>query len=278
MLGKVPDHMAVYAPVQGGHLASPGAAQVFLRNLLQRAGTRSWRRPEVRLVMPSQATPVERQQLRNALLNQGVRNLQFVSLPVASAYGVHSSPVEEGKLGVAMLDIGSHVSEMSIVASDIVMRQHVAWGSSDLDRELRECLNQEFELEVSDRVSERLKWSLGCFDPDTQATQVQVVGRERTTGLPVEKELPSAPLCRALDSPLQKLVELARRMLDQLPPLLAKDVLERGIALTGGGAMLRGLPDWLKQRLSLPVVRADDPQNCSVLGALRCPAHLCREV
>ena len=250
---------------------------MFLKNLLARAGSRSWRRPEVRLVMPSQATPVERQQLRNALSNQGIRNLHCVSLPVASAYGVFSSPVEEGKLGVAMLDIGSHVSEMSIVASDIVLRQHIAWGSADLDRELRECLNQEFELEVSDRVSERLKWSLGCFDADTQVTQVPVIGRERTTGLPVQKELSSVPLSKALDGPLHKLVELARRMLDQLPPLLAKDVLERGIALTGGGAQLRGLPDWLRNKLELPVTRCDDPQNCSVLGALRVPAHLCRE-
>ena len=278
MQGKVPEHMAIYSPVQAGHLASPGAAQMLLRNLLQRVGASSWRRPAVRLVIPSQATPVERQQLRNALQSQGLVSLHSVSLPVACAYGAFSSPTEGERLGVALLDIGSHVTEMSIVASDIVMRQHISWGSSDLDRELRECLNQEFELEVSAAVSERLKCSLGCFDPETQAGHEKLVGRERSTGLPVERELPTTPLAKALDNPLQKLVELTRRMLDQLPPLLAKDVLEKGIMLTGGGSLLRGLPAWLSQRLELPVTRAEDPQNCSVLGALKCPQHLCRDV
>ncbi len=281
MQGKLPGHMMLHHPIHSGHLAAPLAAQVLLSNLLKRAGLKSWSRPELRWVAPSQATPVERSHLMMALKTLGLGRLQSVSMPVACAYGALESPTQDGRLGAAILDIGSHVSEFSIVASDIVMREHIAWGSSDLDRELREYLNQEFELEISESVSERLKQNVGCQAPDQSgdflAKTPLFVARDRSTGLPVERQLDVGPLTQSLESPLQNLVELCRRVLDELPPLLARDVLEKGLMLTGGGSHLTGLPQWLSGKLQLPVHLASEAQNCGVLGALKVPAHLCKD-
>lgn len=297
MIGKLPAHMTLHRPIQSGHLAAPGAAQVLLGNLLRRAGLKGWSRPEVRWVMPSQATPVERSQFALALKSLGLGRISGVSMAVACAYGALESPTAEGRLGTAILDIGSHVSEFSLVATDIVIREHISWGSSDLDRELREYLNQEFELEVSESVSERLKQGVGVLLspsksddpesveftsplvlPESVRNKISFVGRDRSTGLPVERELDSSPLSHSLEGPLTTLVELCRRVLDHLPPLLAKDVLEKGLILTGGGSCLEGLPQWLSAKLQLPVERAQQAQHCGVLGALKAPRHLCKDL
>ena len=249
------------------------------------------------ILLASQATPVERSQFALALKSLGLGRISGVSMAVACAYGALESPTAEGRLGTAILDIGSHVSEFSLVATDIVIREHISWGSSDLDRELREYLNQEFELEVSESVSERLKQGVGVLLspsksddpesveftsplvlPESVRNKISFVGRDRSTGLPVERELDSSPLSHSLEGPLTTLVELCRRVLDHLPPLLAKDVLEKGLILTGGGSCLEGLPQWLSAKLQLPVERAQQAQHCGVLGALKAPRHLCKDL
>lgn len=264
---RAPERMPVFRPVVGGHLASPGALQEQLRQMLRRHGVKPWSRPSARLVLPSVASPLERKQWAELLKEIGFVGCHIVHMPVATAWGSVAAGQEPA---VAVVDLGATTSEMALVAHDVVLRRSTGWGGDDLDLALQRCLYQEYGLEVSLTTARDLKHKLSCWQEDwREGETLEVRGRQLSSGLPVYKDIPRDALGRALGEPLQRLVELVRTVLDQMPPLLAEGVLQQGLMLTGGGAYLQGLEPFLQSQVNLPVQRATRAGDCAVLGALR---------
>lgn len=272
MLPRAPERIQVFQPVSQAHLASPGAVQEQLRQMMKRVGVRAWSRPVARLVLPSVASPLERKQWVELLKDIGFLRASIVQMPVAVAWG---STAEEP--AVAVVDIGATTSEMALVAADVVLRRSIRWGGDDLEVALQRCLYQEHGLEVSQATARHLKHQLSCWCEDWREDNLEVRGRELSSGLPVYRDIPHASLGNALLEPLQRLIELIRSVLDQLPPLLAEAVLQQGLMLTGGGAYLQNLELYLKSQVDLPVQRSPRPIECAVLGALRVRPELALE-
>jgi len=272
IMERAPERVQVFQPVSQAHLASPGAVQEQLRQMLKRQGVRSWSRPVARMVLPSVASPLERRQWVELLKDVGFLRASIVQMPVAVAWG--SSTAEPS---VAVVDIGATTSEMALVAADVVLRRSIRWGGDDLEAALQRCLYQEHGLEVSRATARHLKHQLSCWSADWREDCLEVRGRELSSGLPVYRDVPHASLGHALIEPIQRLLELIRGVLDQMPPLLAEAVLQQGLTLTGGGAYLQGLELYLKEQVDLPVQRAPRPIECAALGALKVRPELALE-
>lgn len=272
MLARAPERIQVFQPVSQAHLASPGAVQEQLRQMMKRVGVRAWSRPVVRLVLPSVASPLERKQWVELLKDVGFLRASIVQMPVAVAWGSTTADP-----AVAVVDIGATTTEMALVAADVVLRRSIRWGGDDLEIALQRCLYREHGLEVSTATARHLKHQISCCSEDWREDCLEVRGRELSSGLPVYRDIPHASLGNAVLEPLQRLIELIRSVLDQLPPLLAEAVLEQGLMLTGGGAYLQSLELYLKSQVDLPVQRSPRPIECAVLGALRVRPELALE-
>lgn len=268
---RSPERVQVFQPVAQAHLASPGAVREQLRQMMKRQ-VRFWARPVARLVLPSVASPLERKQWAELLKDLGFLRTYVVQMPVAVAWG---SALEQP--AVAVVDIGATTTEMALVAADVVLRRSIRWGGDDLEAALQRCLYQEHGLEISRTTARSLKHQLSCWASDWGQETVEVRGRQLSSGLPVYQDIPRGSLGQCLLEPLQRLLELIRVVLDQMPPLLAESVLQQGLVLTGGGAYLQGLELYLKEQVDLPVQRSPRPIECAVLGALRVPSELALE-
>jgi rod shape-determining protein MreB len=275
MLGKMPASVQLFHPLRNGHLAAPGATAVLLRNLFKRLGMKSWSRPRMRLVVPSQVTAVERAQLVQAIKEAGLTQVQLVAGPVACACA-SGVEVSQSK-SAAIVDMSSSITEMSIVSKEIVFRRSLRLGGADFDEALRDALNQKAGVEVSLAVAEAAKREVGCEADFDDPEDFSVVGRERSSGLPRKCGVARKLAYECFEAPLLRLEELIRAVLDQLPPLVSKDIQAGGLVLTGGGALLHGLPEHLARTLDIQVRRVPDPLHCAVLGALEVPPELCEE-
>jgi rod shape-determining protein MreB len=275
MLGKMPATVQLFQPLRHGHLAAPDATAVLLRNLFKRLGLKSWSRPRLRLVVPSQVTAVERNRLVQSVKDAGVAHVSLVPGPVACAY---ASGVEVSRSkSAAILDMSSSITEMSIVSKEIVFRRSMPLGGSDFDVALRDALNQRAGVEVSMQMAEQAKKQVGCSGDFDDPDGFQVIGRERACGLPRRCTVARALAYECFAPPLLRLEELIRGVLDQLPPLVSKDIQAGGLVLTGGGSLLMGLAEHLERVLDVQVRRVSDPLHCAVLGALDVPQELCEE-
>lgn len=272
VMQRAPERIKVFQPVFQAHLAAPGAVQEQLRQMLRRQGVRAWSRPSVRLVLPSVASPLERKQWAELLKDLGFLSIRIVQMPVATAWG--STTAEPA---VAVVDIGATTSEMALVAADVVLRRSIRWGGDDLELAIQRCLYQEHGLEVSQTTARHLTHQVSCWAEHWSEQSVEVRGRELATGLPVYRDISMQSLGQSLHDPLQRLLELIRSVLDQMPPLLAESVLQQGLMLTGGVAYLQGLESYLKAQVDLPVQRALRPIESGVLGALRIRSELALE-
>jgi len=274
ILHRANERIQVFQPVKQAHLASPGAVQEQLRQMLKRQKVRAWSRPVARLVLPSVASPLERKQWAEVLKDIGFLRVHVVQMPVAVAWGSVESAAEPA---VAVVSIGSTTTEMALVAADVVLRRSLRWGGDDLDLALQRHLYQEHGLEVSTATARSLKHQVSCWADDWRDGKLEVRGRQLSSGLPVYQDVAHQSLGQALLEPLKRLVELVRCVLDQMPPLLAEAVLEQGLVLAGGGAYLQGLELFLKEQVELPIQRAPRPIESSVLGALRVRPELALE-
>jgi rod shape-determining protein MreB len=271
MLGRAPSSLHIYHPFQNGHLAAPGATTLLLHSLLKSLGLRLWPRPTLRLVVPGQATAVERTQLVQAVREAGFRKVSLVAAPIACA---HASGIEVSRLkSVALVDIGASITEMAVVSEQIVHRRSLRLGGTDFDEALRDALSDQAGMEVSLQTARQLKETIGS----AAGGVAQVTGKERASGLPRTRSVDVSLLTDCFEPALQRLEELLRGVLDQLSPLICKDIQSDGLALAGGGALLAGLPEHLEKRLGVRVRLVPEPLSCAVLGALCVAADLCEE-
>jgi rod shape-determining protein MreB and related proteins len=267
MLGRTPDGILAVRPMKDGVIANFSVAEKMLRHFLRSVITRHFMRvkPRVIISVPSGITEVERRAVRDSARSAGVKEVRMVAEPMAAAIGV-GLPIETAT-GSMVIDIGGGTSEIAVIAlSGIVADASIRAGGDVMDDTLVQFMRKNYNLLIGEPTAESIKIRLGSamqLDPELV---MAVKGRDLVSGLPRTVMVHSEEVREATVEPVQRVVNAVRRALEITPPELASDLLDRGIVLTGGGALIRGLDLHLSREIGLPVRVADDPLTCVVRG------------
>jgi len=219
--------------------------------------------------VPSEVTGVERRALEDAAVRSGARRVYVIEEPMAAAIGA-DLPVNDAAASM-VVDIGGGTTDVAVIAlGGIVTSRSLRVGGDEIDEAVIAHVKAEYSLLLGERSAEDIKVAVGSAFPLREEVSTRVRGRDLQTGLPKTVTLSSAEVRRAIEGPVIQVVDLVRATLDVCPPELAGDVLDRGITLTGGGALLRGLDERLRHELGVPVRVADDPLRAVVRGSGRC--------
>jgi rod shape-determining protein MreB len=269
MLGRVPGTIRAVRPLRDGVLSDAEEAEVMLRLFVDRVRTSRVARPRMVLSVPSEVTGVERRALEDAALRCGAREVFLIEEPMAAAIGA-GLPVHETAASM-VVDIGGGTTDVAVISLGGVVRSATTRVAGDeVDEALISHLKAEHSLLLGERSAEAIKVAVGSVSPLSPELTTRVRGRDLLTGLPKSVELGSAEVRTAIQGPIVQIIDVVRATLDVCPPELAGDVLDRGIMLTGGGALLRGMDERLRHELGVPVVVATDPLHASARGAGRC--------
>jgi rod shape-determining protein MreB len=267
MLGRTPDGILAVRPMKDGVIANFDIAEKMLRHFLRLVIDRSILKvkPSVIVCVPSGITEVERRAVRDSARSAGVKRLLMVAEPMAAAIGV-GLPVET-PVGSMVIDIGGGTTNVAVIAlSGIVCDASIRTGGDELDQAIVQYMRKTYSLLVGEPTAERIKIRLGSAVPLIPEEELDVKGRDLVSGLPKIVRIDSSGVRDAIQEPISRIVNAVRRALEMTPPELASDILEYGIVLTGGGALIRGLDQLLIDETGLPVRIDVDPLTSVVRG------------
>ncbi len=267
MLGKNPDEVRVIKPMKDGVIADFQVTELMLRDLILRAQKkRLLVRPRVIVCVPSGITEVEKRAVRDSALHAGAREVYLVSEPVAAAIGAEL-PIEEA-FGNMVMDIGGGTSEIAVISlSHIVVHNSIRVGGDKMDNDIISYLRKKNNLHVGLQTAEKIKMQIGSAYPLKQELTMDVRGRDIVSGFPVTIKISSEEVREALAETVATMVDAIKRLFERTAPELSADIAERGIFLTGGGAMLKGLDEKISKTVDLPVYVVPDALECVVKGA-----------
>jgi rod shape-determining protein MreB and related proteins len=270
MIGRTPGSILAIRPLKDGVIADFDVTERMLRYFIQKVHKRRLlARPRIIVAVPSGLTGVEQSAVKEAGRQAGARRVYIFEEPLAAAIGA-GLPVNE-PVGSMVLDIGGGTTEVAVVSlGGIVTSESVRVGGDELDQAIMRFAKKQHSLMLGERTAERIKMSVGSAFPSADELGIEIRGRDLVSGLPKTVALTAEEVRGAIDEPLGVIIEAVRTTLDKCPPELAGDVMDRGIALTGGGALLRGIDDRLRQETGLPIHLADNPLESVVLGTGRC--------
>jgi rod shape-determining protein MreB len=267
MLGRTPGNITAIRPLKDGVIADFTVTEKMLQHFIKKAhGSRYFRpSPRVLVCVPYGSTQVERRAIRESAEGAGARKVYLVEEPMAAAIGA-GMPVGEAR-GSMVLDIGGGTSEVAVISlNGIVYAASVRIGGDRFDEAIMSYVRRNYGILIGEATAERIKHEIGAAYPGQEVREISVRGRNLSEGVPRSFTLNSNEILEALQEPLQGIVGAVKAALEQTPPELGADVADRGIVLTGGGALLRDLDKLLMEETGLPVVIADDPLTCVALG------------
>ena len=268
MLGRTPGPIVAVRPLRNGVVAYYEVTELMLRYFLRKAlGGWLWARPRVVACVPSVVTDVERRAITAACREAGAREVHLVSEPMAAAIGAGLDVHEP--VGNMVVDVGGGTTDIAVISlGSEVVSDSVRVAGDLTDEAITRYLKRQHNLVVGERTAEDLKIEIGTVDPDgaDDIPPRDVRGRDAVTGLPRTQRVTAEEIRLALTEPAMAIVEAVRRVLERTPPELAADIYERGVVLTGGGALVRGLDKLLSRETNLPVHVADDPVTCVARG------------
>jgi len=267
MLGRTPGTIVAIRPLKDGVIADFDVAQKMLAYFIARAHNRRWFvRPRVVVSVPSGITPVEKRAVREAATQAGAREVYLMEEPMAAALGA-GLPIEEPG-GNMIVDIGGGTTEVAVISlSGIVEVRSVRIAGDEMNEVIAQHIRKHFNLLIGERRAEEIKIELGCaFATGEPPRTMPVKGRDLIAGLPKTIDITDDEIREALREPIMTIIEAVRMVLERTPPEIAADMVDKGIVLTGGGALLRGLDLLLRQETRLPVVVAENPLFCVALG------------
>ncbi|WP_420853277.1 rod shape-determining protein [Segeticoccus rhizosphaerae] len=269
MLGRTPAHVHAIRPLQDGVISDADVTERMLRYFVDQVRPSRLVRPRMVVCVPSEVTGVERRALEDAATRSGARRVYVIEEPMAAAIGA-DLPVNQTAAST-VVDIGGGTTDVAMISlGGIVNARSIRLGGDEIDEAIIAHVKSEYSLLLGERSAEDIKVSVGSAFPMTEELSTRVRGRDLTTGLPKTVTVSSVELRRAIEAPVLQIVELVRATLDVCPPELSGDVIDSGIVLTGGGALLRGLDERLRHELGVPVRVADDPLRAVVRGSGRC--------
>jgi len=266
MMGRTPGTIAAIRPLKDGVIADFAIAEKLIADFIRRVVKNKFlMKPRVVISVPSGITEVEKRAVRDSAENAGAREVYLLPEPMAAAIGV-GLPVEQPS-GSMIIDIGGGTSEIAVIAlNGIVNDTSIRVAGDELNDSIIMYLKKNYNLLIGELTSEEIKINIGSAFPLDKEISMDIRGRDLVAGVPKNLKLSSVQVREALSETIDIIVEAVRQALEQTPPELASDILERGIILTGGGALLRGLDKKLRQETNLPVNIAEDPLTCVVRG------------
>lgn len=269
MLGRTPGNIVATRPMSDGVIADYTTTQKMLEYLFAKViGKRRLFKPRVLVCVPSQVTSVEERAVRQAALEAGASEARTLEEPMAAAIGAGLPISMPG--GNMVVDIGGGTTDIAVISlGGIVTSESLRVAGNRMDEVIMRHIKNTHSLMIGDRTAEEIKVKIGSAYPLEQEMQLQVRGRDLVAGLPKTVEVSSGEIREALSEPVMAIVEKVKRTLEQTPPELAADIIERGIVLTGGGALLRGFDRLLSAATNIPVYVADDPLSCVAIGTGR---------
>jgi rod shape-determining protein MreB len=270
MLGRTPDAITAIRPMRDGVIADFESTEQMLRIFIQRVHRRRYfTKPRLVVCVPSGITSVEQRAVKEAGYQAGARRVYIIEEPMAAAIGA-SLPVHEAT-GNMIVDIGGGTTEVAVISlGGIVTSLSIRTAGDDLDAAIISWFKKEYSLMLGERTAEEIKVELGSAFPLPEEPEAEIRGRDLVSGLPRTITVSSAEVRQAIEEPLHAIVDAVRVTLDKTPPELAGDIMDRGLVLTGGGALLRGLDERLRHETGMPVHIADDPLHSVAMGAGKC--------
>jgi len=270
MLGRTPGNIQAIRPMKDGVIADFFVTEKMLQHFIHKVHENRFLRPSPRVLVcvPCGSTQVERRAIRESAMGAGAREVYLIEEPMAAAIGA-GMPVEEAS-GSMVVDIGGGTTEVAIISlSGIVYSQSVRIGGDRFDESIVSYVRRNYGSLIGETTAERIKQEIGSAFPATEVRAVEVRGRNLAEGVPRSFILNSNEILEALQEPLSGIVGAVRAALEQAPPELAADIAERGMVLTGGGALLKDLDRLLMEETGLPVIVAEDPLTCVARGGGR---------
>ncbi|MDR3647850.1 MAG: rod shape-determining protein [Acidimicrobiales bacterium] len=269
MIGRTPSHIQAIRPLKDGVIADFEICEKMLRYFIQRVHQRRFAKPRMIICVPSGITGVEQRAVMEAALNAGARKAYIIEEPMAAAIGA-GLPVHE-PTGNMVVDIGGGTTEVAVISlGGVVTSQSVRVGGDELDEAIISYVKKEHSLALGERTAEEIKIALGSAFPLEEELHAEIRGRDLVSGLPKVLVVSTHEIRKAIAEPVSAIVDAVKATLDKTPPELAADIMETGIVLTGGGALLHGLGARLHEETGMLIVLARDPLSCVAIGAGQC--------
>lgn len=269
MEGRAPETIEVARPLRGGVIADYEITETLLAYFIQRvSGSLRLFRPRVMISVPYGVTSVERRAVYEAVMEAGAREAFLIQQSLAAALGI-DLPIGSPS-GNMVISLGGGCTEAAVVAMyAIVSAETLRKGGLDLDEAIVNYVRRKYGIVIGQVTAEQLKIKIGAAVPQDMENSMEVQGQDQVTGLPRPVTLTTGEVVEALQEPLKEIVETCRRVLERTPPELVADVIDRGVALCGGGALLRGVDKLLTKSLGIPAYLVDNPLTCVVEGSMR---------
>ena len=266
MLGRTPEQIKAVRPLKDGVIADFTATQLMLKNIIEKVGRRyNIGRPRVVVGVPSGITEVEERAVEESVLQAGAKEVYLIEEPMAAAIGAALDVGEPS--GNIIVDIGGGTTEVAVISlGGIVVSHSLRVAGDELDDDIVNYIKREMNLAVGETTAEQIKTQIGCALPLMTETTVEVRGRDLTDGLPRTEKISSSQVEEAIKESITKIVEIVKLTLEKTPPELASDIMEKGIVLAGGGALIKNLDKLLSTETGMPVYIAEDPLECVVRG------------
>lgn len=266
MIGRTPGNIVAIRPLKDGVIADFDITQAMLRHFIMKT-KRGWAvfRPRVIVGVPSGVTEVEKRAVIDAAIQSGAREAYLIEEPMAAAIGA-GLPVSE-PTGSMVVDIGGGTTEVAIVSlGGIVTHRSIRVGGDELDEAIAHYVKRRYNMLIGERTAEEIKITIGSAFHQSDEKSLEVRGRDLVTGLPRSLNLTAVEVREAVADPVGQIIEAIRVTLERTPPELAADIMDKGIVMTGGGALLRGLDRKIGEETGMPVVVADEPLLCVAKG------------
>jgi rod shape-determining protein MreB len=270
MLGRTPGNITAVRPMKDGVIADFTYTEKMLQHFIGKVHSNRLLKPSPRVLIcvPVGSTPVERRAIRESAEGAGARTVAIVSEPMAAAVGA-GLPVQEAR-GSMVLDIGGGTSEVAVISlNGIVYAQSARIGGDRFDESILQYTRRNYGILIGETTAERIKIEIGAAYPGQMVREISVKGRNLSEGVPRSFTLNSNEILEALQEPLQGIVGAVKQALEQTPPELGADVADRGIVITGGGALLRDIDKLIAEETGVPVIIAEDPLTCVARGGGR---------
>ncbi|MDQ6961085.1 MAG: rod shape-determining protein [Mariprofundaceae bacterium] len=269
MLGRTPANIQAIRPLKDGVIADFIVTEAMLKQFIRKVHSRAWGiAPRIVICVPYGSTPVERRAIRESALSAGAREVYLIEEPMAAAIGA-GLPVTEAS-GSMVVDIGGGTTEIAVISyGGIVYSRSVRVGGDKMDDCIINHIRRKYSLLIGSATAELIKINIGSAYPQEEVTEMDVKGRDLINGIPKCLTLEDSEIMEALNEPVNAIIEGVKVCLERTPPELSADIVDKGIMLTGGGAMLSGLAQLLREETGLPVTIAENSLDCVVLGSGR---------
>jgi rod shape-determining protein MreB len=268
MLGRTPGNIQAIRPLKDGVIADFDVTEEMLRPFIQRVHQNRFAHPRVVVCVPSGVTGVEKRAVEEACLSAGARTAYLIEEPMAAAIGA-GLPVAE-PTGSMILDVGGGTSEVAVISlGGIVVSESIRIGGDEMDDAIVNHCKHEHKLLIGQQTAEEVKLEIGSAAPLREELTTEIRGRDMVTGLPKTLMLTSEEVRAALEEPVSQIIGAVKETLDRTPPELAGDIMDRGITLAGGGALLQGMDQRLREECQMPAQLTDSPLTCVAVGSGR---------